>query len=978
MRILSHIERYPHSRAKTGHHPLRGSLDVSTLKPFAILFTRSETIKHGLKLDRPMCHRQEALPLGPSPILFVVSIGPSARWAWRYSFAIFSPCLSELPNWIAIVLGLFRVPKQQQSIKSECIFQAARAIEQLQRRPKTVNDLRGVAFESSLSIIPRLKFYLLFVANGAPCCRIFFSAFSIRAQALSDLSIEQRQLAFQHWVAYDLYGHNNQHLGSHLKCPLIGCSIIFDSLESCLAHLTGCAWLANSWYWCPFCRKAEQFAVPEPTLTSDPKAELASGVVDPTNLSTRRTSKGKSTTTRFWRHIGNKLGFLSQHPMAQSSKSIGLAELDSPNLPWNGSASARTCTMSLDKSSSMTVNEDPLPAQYSSFGHTHPSDVWFSPEELRYQVAEIDSIQRSELMASQLWTGWIPKTLELASSGDSGLDHDYPYEPTNVESSMVHARPTHQGPLSELPTNPADEPYFGPALDFVNLPHSLSNLPIYQQAPLYQTTPGLDMPQKSSRDPEIGESNAPTASSLGGPEYSFPVEMPASIPNVQQTNLSYGGCRPQLNKSLPDPPLVDVNRSSALDNLQSTLSQRHQEMVRCPSHQWSFTMGPTSTDTSVDQVYPLWHEQGPRPIVSMCTSIGRLPRYHQGHRLLPQDSRLVSPISTPELSAPGLHKERLYSSPDSSFVSPLTESDFDTNGCEHEGPSVGSVNMIRPCIKTCARTDYQQIACSLPIVSEKVFKSGEQACVANSPSSSSAKRSHHSSLTSMMSSSTDSTRSSNTGSNSTQATSTEVSPVSPSTAPSFQPTATSQTLDEPDVTKCPKCSKLFHGTLSDRKSNLHRHLQYCHGQGKRFKCPTDGCKKDYSRPDNVIKHRRDIHQGLPALQRSNARQETACKLANASLMFYFDDFTERKKVFAAAGSTHNSTLSHFRDASDPNRRSGSSSINQMKNWQQTSHPHEQVATGQNSERKIPREFMKETAGTREDARRFGRDCDRLK
>ncbi|KAL8897593.1 MAG: hypothetical protein Q9192_002500 [Flavoplaca navasiana] len=74
-------------------------------------------------------------------------------------------------------------------------------------------------------------------------------------------------------------------------------------------------------------------------------------------------------------------------------------------------------------------------------------------------------------------------------------------------------------------------------------------------------------------------------------------------------------------------------------------------------------------------------------------------------------------------------------------------------------------------------------------------------------------------------------------------------------------------------------------------------------------------------------------------------------------------------------SSSSSSSSRFQDASNPTRTS--SSQYQLRTWQQTPHAHEQVAVGQRSDRKVESGYMKETAGTKEDARKFERDCERM-
>ena len=143
---------------------------------------------------------------------------------------------------------------------------------------------------------------------------------SNNSQSTSDITVEQRQLAFQLWVAYDLYGRCEEESAGQLRCPLIGCSISFGSLGSCLQHLITCAWLSNSWYWCPQCQRPEQFAEAGPALNDPPRVEPA-----------RKTTIARGAAARFWRHIRNKSCHPSLRPslpMIRSRREFDLDTLD--------------------------------------------------------------------------------------------------------------------------------------------------------------------------------------------------------------------------------------------------------------------------------------------------------------------------------------------------------------------------------------------------------------------------------------------------------------------------------------------------------------------------------------------------------------------------------------------------------------------------------------------------------------------------
>ncbi|KAL8908601.1 MAG: hypothetical protein Q9207_000689 [Kuettlingeria erythrocarpa] len=146
------------------------------------------------------------------------------------------------------------------------------------------------------------------------------------SQKPSDLSLAQRQFAFQHWVAYELYGDTRRHSRKSFACPLLGCSIAFDKFTSCLAHLTECASLLNAWYWCPFCSQPERFAVPEPRLHTRGSTEASPTGGERAGSSDQRRTNAKSGAARFLMNAGSKLGFKKQALSSQAG-----AGMDSAN-----------------------------------------------------------------------------------------------------------------------------------------------------------------------------------------------------------------------------------------------------------------------------------------------------------------------------------------------------------------------------------------------------------------------------------------------------------------------------------------------------------------------------------------------------------------------------------------------------------------------------------------------------------------------
>ncbi|KAL8801681.1 MAG: hypothetical protein Q9200_006866 [Gallowayella weberi] len=100
-------------------------------------------------------------------------------------------------------------------------------------------------------------------------------------------------------------------------------------------------------------------------------------------------------------------------------------------------------------------------------------------------------------------------------------------------------------------------------------------------------------------------------------------------------------------------------------------------------------------------------------------------------------------------------------------------------------------------------------------------------------------------------------------------------------------------FDEPDVFKCPECPMLFRGTYFYRRSNLKRHLYYSHGQGKRFKCHV--CNREFTRPDNLLKHCRNRHQEEPAI---------------TNTLDLFDNLTLDENISSPSSSHKNNLLFH--------------------------------------------------------------------
>lgn len=256
-------------------------------------------------------------------------------------------------------------------------------------------------------------------------------------QSISSVTGEQRQLAFQLWVAYDLYGRCKEDSAGQLRCPLIGCSTSFESLGSCLQHLPTCAWLSNSWYWCPLCQRPERFTEPGPILAQPPKLESGPGTPKCATLLPQKSTVAKISTTRFWKHIRNKSNFLSAHrilPMYPSRHNVG----QSPPEDEGGFQWDRHAFHPVQSAAAGTSMQYP---ELESAPNYYSNDAWLS------QLLELESQSYSP-------NTWMAQT--------QPIEHDsHPYGANNLISS--ERRPE----LESLPISQRSELqglyYSGPA-----------------------------------------------------------------------------------------------------------------------------------------------------------------------------------------------------------------------------------------------------------------------------------------------------------------------------------------------------------------------------------------------------------------------------------------------------------------------------------------------------------------------------------
>ncbi|KAL8775613.1 MAG: hypothetical protein Q9209_000109 [Squamulea sp. 1 TL-2023] len=294
--------------------------------------------------------------------------------------------------------------------------------------------------------------------NSLPCAVKKYFKILQKTQSIADVSLEQLQLTFQLWVAYDLYGHRKEVFTGQLKCPLIGCSKNFESLGLCLQHLTNCKWLPNAWYWCPHCERPERFAEPQSTLINRSKVGPPPEIHDRIALPPQKSTIAKITTTRFWKHMRNKSRLLSPHPMStmfRPSRSVDLVPPSGQSLSefefgfvWNPNApyDARFAIAPSEENIALAQSPGTEYRPYRLDGHT----LLMQPPELEATPNDLSDDpwlnQRSEL-PSPFYNQNIP----AASTQPLELDSE-PYGLRHFTSSgqppELESPPTYQ--LSEL------------------------------------------------------------------------------------------------------------------------------------------------------------------------------------------------------------------------------------------------------------------------------------------------------------------------------------------------------------------------------------------------------------------------------------------------------------------------------------------------------------------------------------------------
>ncbi|KAL8978305.1 MAG: hypothetical protein Q9205_006080, partial [Flavoplaca limonia] len=624
--------------------------------------------------------------------------------------------------------------------------------------------------------------------------------------------------------------------------------------------------LSNSWYWCPSCEKAEQFAEPLPAPTGVSKTGPASRIVGFVTSSIPKGPSAKSTTGGIWKHFSNKLGFPSHPPRVKNNKMVkdnmmGKAELDGGPEPMH---EQRLNFSTHDDGliglpATIAAEKDGLPVQRFAPGdNVQFAATWISPDHLFAQ--ELGSTDLAELDDSQPWTGLYPKYSELSA--------DDPFQCIEAAANKKTSTLADTEPRFELSTH-ANDGHPGSGLDLKHLIYQ-TNVPNHDHLPPYQnkTLGNLRETQVLSNRPFTSPES--TAVLPGGLSYSTPIEMPGTMPELRQSRLT--GERPSQRPCdqliVPGHPSLSSDRSDPRDSFQYTNFLQNHEMDRPPSYQWPFTRDRLDDDSSVGQVRSLWYLQ------TQASQSGHIQRTAIANRLggqaechnHSQDSHLVSPMGSASLYSLSEHPH---------IVSPSSP-DFNRGIPEDQCSSVDSSKMIGASKDPQTPDASESFNCSSSPELNDVHQL--EARLRTPPASSLSEKYSLSSsgpLTSAASSHRDSVRSSKI-SLSTQATSTDISLMLPSNQDLVDVAAVPQDSILQEISKCPECPPerptKFRGKPQDRNSNLIRHLLYCHGEKKKFPCPVHGCSMESSRPDNLLKHRRTVHRDVP-LTRSNAHRK---------------------------------------------------------------------------------------------------------
>lgn len=614
---------------------------------------------------------------------------------------------------------------------------------------------------------------------------------------ISNLTVEHRQLAFQHWVAYDLYGDKNRRTTGQIHCPLIGCRSGFDDLASCLAHLAKCTWLSNAWYWCPFCVRPERFTARDQSLASALEPGQSGGDQKPSPLLHHQDSKPKSGAARFLKTVGGKLGSLQRTSMSRAftrthvSHSVG-------NQPQASQALACASNTVADKRTTFVVEKVASPRQdHVGASVATVCGPGYSPG---YSVPELEGSfrQPEELSGYQYSNMWYPPPAELP---DFGYARHLPQElvgSTTSDLNTSHQWPSYKRWSSNYDRSP------GPPLYSVDSPASVASLcPYPLQGPQPPAFPVESLQNRSELETM--------------PDMSCRDSLPksAGFQNTATPDPSMPHAHPSYCQEIHDPLRVSSHSSanryqtSSMNEIRDVHSKAGSRRIQTPT---SPSAQPQSTSFNGQPKSPYMMHPKYLALLSKTTTVDTIPLtlgQPQKHHFFAQRAMDASSLNGPTGDG---QQQTFHPSPRESDPSRRTQGVQDQATSDSPAP----------------------------------FRSGsrqETAAPLTSPTDSTVSNSRKSYRLSG-------------ASNTTQPTSAEATPIAPPTKP-------------PETSQCFYCPTAFAGTFRDRRSNLNRHIKYQHGLQEKFKCQSEGCKKQYSRPDNLLKHAEHKHGQL---KRNNARR----------------------------------------------------------------------------------------------------------
>ena len=631
----------------------------------------------------------------------------------------------------------------------------------------------------------------------------------------SRLTIEQRRLAFEHWVAYDLYSDWSKSASSQVHCPLSGCSSIFDNLESCLAHLTQCSWLSNAWYWCPFCRRPERFTELDYTFAS--ARETGPTVRDdkPSLLLDHKGTKAKSGAARLLRSIGNRLALFSQRSESQSTASIHVPHTPEDRRQSNPAAASAPDIMAHEHKSALR-DKAALP---SSQGPDSSSFTgWRSEYQGRYFTPEIDGIAMlpAELSDGQQTSTWYPEPAELSNDSHGGHRPPEFIASTSTNSQAASRWPSYERWSSDDATDSGSS--FHPNDSYA----STTRLHPYQPQNLQQTTSPVESLQDDSKFEFL-----PHGSSKD------PLSKFAGLYNTAEAKHSnvHVSIDPHRfkNRSIYSP--VAFHTDPTIDISQTPTNK----MANGDATDSMYQPQPPPYQNSDLQAFSFGDQAG-----SPHTS---RPRHR---RLAPKDS-----VNDPTLFSSDQYGGSVLIAQE--FNKTMSDVNRTPYAVQHQTSDSSDLGLgsFREIQERQGQALLGSSQASYPVSSQQM--SIPPFSPTNSTLSS-GKRSGR------LSGSSDDT----------QPTSAETSPVLQGPVSTLQSNARTQQVNVRGTSQCPSCLTQFTGCYQDRQSNLKRHVKYTCTQQEKLKCPTEGCNREYKRPDNLLKHRRTKHDIGQQLKRSNA------------------------------------------------------------------------------------------------------------